>query len=221
MAVRDGRGDVKQTTTGFRDPRHHICQKQIPIPQLLNDGTHPYQGILKQPQENANTNDEKAAAGLYPHGIEAHPKILPRPQSVHHLWDDKTRRLFDKAFIMSSSNVRPTAQQWTDHFKILIDKKVLTGCVKVPRDVDHMRFEGKDCPTCYRAALKVSKPKVRNRKIRHTDTDSAGKIMHPPRASTWTGNKSSQSSKADDSVNAWLFAGLFFLVVFLIAVFYA
>jgi len=34
MAVRDGRGDVKQTTTGFRDPRHHICQKQIPIPNF-------------------------------------------------------------------------------------------------------------------------------------------------------------------------------------------
>jgi len=34
MAVRDGRGDVKQTTTGFRDPRHHICQKQIPIPHF-------------------------------------------------------------------------------------------------------------------------------------------------------------------------------------------
>jgi len=35
MAVRDGRSDVKQTTAGFRDPRHHICQKQIPIPNLL------------------------------------------------------------------------------------------------------------------------------------------------------------------------------------------
>ena len=33
MAIRYGRGDVKQTTTGFRDPRHHICQKQIPIPR--------------------------------------------------------------------------------------------------------------------------------------------------------------------------------------------
>ncbi len=33
MAVRYGRGDVKQTTTGFRDPRHHICRKQIPIPE--------------------------------------------------------------------------------------------------------------------------------------------------------------------------------------------
>ena len=33
MAIRYGRGDVKQTTTGFRDPRHHICHKQIPIPK--------------------------------------------------------------------------------------------------------------------------------------------------------------------------------------------
>ena len=31
MAVRDDRGDMKQTTTGFRDPRSHICQKHIPI----------------------------------------------------------------------------------------------------------------------------------------------------------------------------------------------
>lgn len=31
---RDGRSDVKQTTTGFRDPRYHICQNQIPIPKL-------------------------------------------------------------------------------------------------------------------------------------------------------------------------------------------
>ena len=37
MAVRDGRGDVKQTTTGFRDPRHHICHKQIPIPYSLEE----------------------------------------------------------------------------------------------------------------------------------------------------------------------------------------
>ena len=38
MAVRDDRSDVKQTTTGFRDPRHHICQKQIPIPVLFMSG---------------------------------------------------------------------------------------------------------------------------------------------------------------------------------------
>ena len=36
MTVRDDRSDVKQTTAGFRDPRHHICQKQIPIPKALD-----------------------------------------------------------------------------------------------------------------------------------------------------------------------------------------
>ncbi len=32
MTVRDDRGDEKLTTAGFRDPRHLIYQKQIPIP---------------------------------------------------------------------------------------------------------------------------------------------------------------------------------------------
>jgi hypothetical protein len=38
MAVRDDRGDVKQTTTGFRvleGAIPHLCQKQIPIPGWL------------------------------------------------------------------------------------------------------------------------------------------------------------------------------------------
>ncbi len=123
--------------------------------QLLNDGTHPYQGILQRPRKTVNTNDEKAAAGLYPHGIKKNASILPRPHSVHHLWDDKTRRLFDRAFIRSSLKVRPTAKQWTNHFNTLIEKKALTVCAQVPNDVDHMRFQGKDCPACYRAALNV------------------------------------------------------------------
>ena len=38
MAIRYGRGDVKQTTTGFRDPRHLIYQKQIPIPGYKKEG---------------------------------------------------------------------------------------------------------------------------------------------------------------------------------------
>ena len=154
--------------------------------QLLNNGTHPYQGIPVSVGSisAANTNDEKAAAGLYPHGTKKHALILPRPQSVHHLWDDRTRRLFDRAF-MPSSNARPTAKQWTNHFKTLINEQALEGCPKVPKDVDHMRFQGKDCPTCYRAALNGSKPKKKNRKIKHTDSvyvfhPTAGKVRRSP-----------------------------------------
>ncbi len=170
--------------------------------QLLNGGTHPYQGILKWPRKTANTNDEKAAAGLYPHGIKENALILPRPQSVHRLWDDETRRLFDRAFIRSSSKVRPTAKQWANHFNTLIKNKALTDCAEVPKDVDHIRFRGKDCPACYRAALngstqdegqkRQSKAKKKNKTIKHTD--SVGKAKRPSHSSTSSAYRSPQSS---------------------------
>ncbi len=38
MAVRDGRGDVRQTTTGFRDPRHPRGQSRNPRKiEIIND----------------------------------------------------------------------------------------------------------------------------------------------------------------------------------------
>jgi len=65
MAVRDGRGDVKQTTTGFRDPRHHICQKQIPIPKsttldLLMGLLIPTEGYLLVDDQHISGNRMRA-----------------------------------------------------------------------------------------------------------------------------------------------------------------
>ena len=64
MAVRDDRSDVKQTTTGFRDPRHHICQKQIPIPPLslfVNKILH----ALFQKNTFALSSGDNEAWGIY------------------------------------------------------------------------------------------------------------------------------------------------------------
>ncbi len=70
MAVRDGRGDVKQTTRGFRDPRHHICQKQIPIPCL--QGISDKSDALKEYCKKNNINlDEVAYVGNDINDLEA------------------------------------------------------------------------------------------------------------------------------------------------------
>jgi hypothetical protein len=117
--------------------------------QLLNNGTHPFQGIIKQKTIEANTNDEKSAAGLYPHGIMANQNIKPRPQSIHNLFDHQTRVLFDRAFLSTHVNDRPSAVEWYKHFDYLLSNKLILQCEKVPQNLRHLRFKDKGCPTCY------------------------------------------------------------------------
>lgn len=116
--------------------------------QLLNNGTHPFQGILISDIKNVHTNDEKAAAGLYPHGKIENPQIKPRSHSIHHLWQDSTRDLFDRAFAGSPER-RPSAKEWADHFKNILSKRELVRCDKYPNQVAHMRYRDKNCPECY------------------------------------------------------------------------
>jgi serine/threonine protein kinase len=126
--------------------------------QLLNRGTHPFQGLLTDNSLSFNTNDEKAAAGLYPYGMVPNPRIKPRPQSTHHLWCEETRILFDQAFANGSPVARPSAREWADHFESLLTTKSLVRCEKYPTDVSHMRFRNMRCSACYLKALPIFVP---------------------------------------------------------------
>jgi serine/threonine protein kinase len=126
--------------------------------QLLNRGTHPFQGLLTDNNLSFNTNDEKAAVGLYPYGIVPNPRIKPRPQSTHHLWCEETRILFDQAFANGSPVARPSAHEWADHFESLLTTKSLVRCEKYPNDVSHMRFRNMRCSACYLKALPIFVP---------------------------------------------------------------
>ncbi len=152
--------------------------------QLLNGGTHPFQGIVTDANISANTNDEKAAAGLYPHGLTPNPRILPRPQSIHSCFDDETRSLFDLSFTGTQSE-RPSAEKWAQHFKRLLDDKALVRCDGHPFDIRHMRFQGKTCPTCHLEIISrqrtrvlpgtaTIKPTPTTKPVRLSATDSTG-----------------------------------------------
>lgn len=149
------RGKISPKDLGENQDRYALA---VILFQLLNNGTHPFQGILLD-DEGIATNDEKAAAGLYPHSIQPNLSIKPRPQSIHFLWDDKTRALFDKAFI-GKLDERPSAEEWARHFEKLLSEKSLIRCDKEPLNIAHMRFKGKECPTCYLQSLKAFKPNL-------------------------------------------------------------
>ena len=167
--------------------------------QLLNRGTHPFQGIVTAPNVFVNTNDEKAAAGLYPHGLTLDSRIKPRPQSIHHLWLDDTRLLFDKAFTTGSPSARPSARKWASHFESILKNKEIVRCEQFPNSFEHIRFKGKDCPECYIRKIPIYKSKS----VRRNQT----KLSPSPNVK----NKST-------SYNTGWAAGAVFFIIFLIVI---
>jgi hypothetical protein len=130
--------------------------------QLLNRGTHPFQGILKDTSLTASTNDERAASGLYPYGLIENPNVSPRKQSIHDLFLFETRLLFDRAFSNSTNVERPTADQWKKHFTNILENKLLVRCQVKSTDVRHIHFSGMGCIGC-RIKAQKSKKQAPNR----------------------------------------------------------
>lgn len=167
--------------------------------QLLNGGIHPFQGIPTG-QVTAATNDEKAAQGLYPHGLVSDPRIKPRPQSVHNCFDDATRELFDKAF-MGLPKYRPSAAEWAAHLDGLLQNKQLTRCDQHPYDIRHMRFMGKPCPECQ--LQNISSP---------VSQTSKSSINLPPINSGTYSSPIPTKSKSGWLKEDWIFLGIGFVV---------
>jgi serine/threonine protein kinase len=124
--------------------------------QILNNGIHPFQGILSDNSEDVSTNDRKAAMGLYPYGLAQHDKIKPNLNSIHNTFLPSTRSLFDQAF--TSQNSRPTAAIWRDHFDDILKNKLIVRCPKYPNDIEHMHFKDNDCPKCQIQRITTQKP---------------------------------------------------------------
>lgn len=122
--------------------------------QLLNRGTHPFQGVVTDPSIQVTTNDERAALGLYPHGRTPHPAVKPRQQSIHELLPDYTCTLFDQAFTALD---RPSAKQWKNHFQSILDNKQLVRCKEHPSEISHIHFAGKGCIGCKIEELEKNK----------------------------------------------------------------
>lgn len=116
--------------------------------QLLNNGIHPFQGILQSSDDDVPTTDDKVRERLYPYGINGNARIVPLPQSIHRSFDDQTHELFDRAFLAERPSDRPSASEWGDHFDALIDGHAIVACEAHPTDPRHLRFRGKECGVC-------------------------------------------------------------------------
>jgi serine/threonine protein kinase len=170
------RDNLKPSELGIQQDLYGLA---VILFQLLNRGTHPFQGITVDKSITAITNDERAALGLYAYGLKENWKVKPRSQSIHNLFLDETRALFDKSFETES---RTTAEEWIHHFKEILNNKKLELCDKVDRskklekDLIHIKFNGKECIGC-KLDLEIKKskpPKKKEYKVNYNNTNSTG-----------------------------------------------
>ncbi len=117
--------------------------------QLLNFGIHPFQGIPSQ-NIDAQGDDDKVKARLYPYGIVPNRMMAPKKSSVHGLFPTRLRQLFDQAFL---GRERPSARQWQEALLSLQGSDGTVRCQLHPSNPEHGGFIGKDCLVCFRSKI--------------------------------------------------------------------
>jgi hypothetical protein len=118
---------------------------------LLNQGLHPYQGVMPFDEPGTETVAGKIKSNLYPYGA-AKGRIAPHKSSLYPFLLDETKSLFDRAF--SQPNFRPLAEEWLRHLNQLALQSEI--CEKDPKY--HLKYPQAGCPVCARDQLAGDAP---------------------------------------------------------------
>lgn len=142
--------------------------------KLLNNGIHPFSGVVKKNADSALSIQERIEQYHYAYGMWGDSYQAPHPYSVHTFLPQSTLKLFDRAFVRGQK--RPTATEWQVELDYLL--RNLKHCKKNP---NHAYFTNKGCGLCVaeerlKANLKTIKEKqAEPKKIRGFGLDELSK----------------------------------------------
>lgn len=117
--------------------------------RLLNFGIHPFAGIAVGQQFYPTELSGRIKLGLFPYGLTAHKGVRAAPASMHASFPEDIRALFDRSFAPGGA-ARASALEWATLLNRYADRAggAMAACAQ-----GHLRFAGKPCPTCVRAAV--------------------------------------------------------------------
>lgn len=136
---------------GLLDEKHDRFVLAIELFKILNNGIHPFYFIpVSDRLKNAahRNTDQFIKERLYAYGLQPNPEIAPLKNSIHVCWDDQTRALFDKAFLSTHPTDRPSAADWENHLRGLVQHRQFKVCENYLNDASHIHFVGKPCHRC-------------------------------------------------------------------------
>lgn len=172
------------TSSGTYDEPQDRFALAVLLFQLLNQGIHPFQGVLSEESDLADTTlDSNVVRGWYAYGLTSNQNVRPKPGSNHDCLPEETRALFDRAFDATSPDGRPSAMEWRKHLDdYLRVNKPFVRCKLHPESVLHIHFKGYPCVECRTSNLPVP--------AASTAQASAAPVTAPPasaRTRRWPG----------------------------------
>ena len=136
---------------GLLDEKHDRFVLAIELFKILNNGIHPFYFIpVSDRLKNVahRNTDQFIKERLYAYGLQPNPEIAPLKNSIHVCWDEQTRAMFDKAFLSPHATDRPSAAEWENHLRGLVQHRQFKVCENYPNDASHIHFVGKPCHRC-------------------------------------------------------------------------
>ena len=126
--------------------------------KLLNNGIHPFSGVVKKNADSTLSIQERIEANHYAYGMWGDNYQGPHPYSTHTFLPQSTLKLFDRAFV--KGQIRPTAEEWQAELDFLL--KNAKRCKKNP---NHVYFTNKGCGLCVAdEKLKVNLRSIQEKK---------------------------------------------------------
>ncbi len=126
--------------------------------KLLNNGIHPFSGVVKKNADSTLSIQERIEANHYAYGMWGDSYQGPHPYSTHTFLPQSTLKLFDRAFVKGQT--RPTAEEWQAELDFLL--KNAKRCKKNP---NHVYFTNKGCGLCVAdEKLKVNLRNIQEKK---------------------------------------------------------
>lgn len=142
--------------------------------KLLNNGIHPFSGVVKKNGDTTLSIQERIAQYHYAYGMWGDSYQAPHPYSIHAFLPQSTMKLFDRAFVKGQK--RPSALEWQAELDYLL--KNIKHCKKNP---NHAYFTNKGCGLCvaeekFKANLKsIQEKKAEPKKIRGFEVNKLSK----------------------------------------------
>jgi serine/threonine protein kinase len=191
--------------------------------QILNNGIHPYQGIICADLKDHNL-DSLIKGGVYPYGHIAPKEVSPLPISIHSTLPSILLDAFERSFEMKRKHL--DIARWSTLFSNILEKNLVEECPNTGQTAIHWKFSGHPCSECTFEALtnklsqKPQKPKRRtastNSRI-SPNTKASAKQTQPRTSNQSIPPISSTQAAQPNGIYKWMFGltAVIIMIVFL------